>query len=258
MRRAAARRAAGTAARCDARRASSSSPATAPRRCSKRCRSRRCGRARLVALLGANGAGKSTRCARWPACCARSAARSCSTTSAIEQLAAHRIVARGLVLVPEGRQVFPELSVLRQPPARRLRAPATSITRPRSKRCSTRFPRLRERLRQRAGLLSGGEQQMLAIARGLMAQAAHPAARRAVARPGAGDDRRTVRRARRTARRRRHHPAGRPDGGAGARRSPTAATCSSPGRIVRDDRAAALAHDPALEAAYLGGAEAAQ
>jgi ABC-type branched-subunit amino acid transport system ATPase component len=77
-------------------------------------------------------------------------------------------VPRGLVLVPEGRQVFPELSVLHNLELgafRRTDDPAADV-----EAMLERFPRLRERLHQRAGLLSGGEQQMLAIARGLMAR----------------------------------------------------------------------------------------
>ena len=103
------------------------------------------------------------------ACCGPSPARSCSTTRAIEQLAAHRIAASGVALVPEGRQVFPELSV-------RDNIMLGAHTRSDVDREAEleallkRFPRLRERLSSRAGLLSGGEQQMLAIARGLMAK----------------------------------------------------------------------------------------
>ncbi len=77
-------------------------------------------------------------------------------------------MARGLVLVPEGRQVFPELSVRDN-----IRLGAFLDGRDidaRTEAMLVRFPRLRERLHQRAGLLSGGEQQMLAIARGLMSQ----------------------------------------------------------------------------------------
>ena len=123
----------------------------------------------MIALLGANGAGKST--------LMRSL---CGLHRPLQQggihldgqdlalLRAEQIVARGLVLVPEGRQVFPELSVLDN-----LRLGA--FTRPagreaRVERMLQRFPRLRERLHQRAGLLSGGEQQMLAIGRALMAE----------------------------------------------------------------------------------------
>src|SRR5690606_28972879 len=77
--------------------------------------------------------------------------------------AAEDIVGLGLVLVPEGRQVFPELSVLDN-----IRLGAFLDPTDREARVETmlqRFPRLRERLHQRAGLLSGGEQQMLAVAR---------------------------------------------------------------------------------------------
>src|ERR1043165_9069338 len=84
-------------------------------------------------------------------------------------MATHRIARAGMVLVPEGRQVFPELSVadnlLLGAFARPSREAAADI-----ERLLARFPLLRARLRQRAGLLSGGEQQMLALARGLMAK----------------------------------------------------------------------------------------
>ena len=70
--------------------------------------------------------------------------------------------------MPEGRQVFPQLTV-----AENLRLGATrrsDFATPRSRPCSRRFPRLRPRLHTAAGLLSGGEQQMLAVARGLLAR----------------------------------------------------------------------------------------
>ncbi|MBC7608090.1 MAG: ATP-binding cassette domain-containing protein [Polaromonas sp.] len=81
---------------------------------------------------------------------------------------AEQIVACGLVLVPEGRHVFAELSV-------RDNIRLGAFLKPegvdaRMEQMLLRFPRLRERLHQRAGLLSGGEQQMLAVARGLMSQ----------------------------------------------------------------------------------------
>jgi ABC-type branched-subunit amino acid transport system ATPase component len=88
--------------------------------------------------------------------------------SEISSLPAHRIARAGVVLVPEGRQVFPELSVvdnlLLGAYARPAREAAGAI-----ERMLARFPLLRARRAQRAGLLSGGEQQMLALARGLMA-----------------------------------------------------------------------------------------
>jgi len=87
----------------------------------------------------------------------------------IMTLAAHRISRAGLVLVPEGRQVFPELTVLDN-----IRLGAYSH-RTFDVRCElepllVRFPALRQRLHSRAGVLSGGEQQMLALARGLVAR----------------------------------------------------------------------------------------
>jgi branched-chain amino acid transport system ATP-binding protein len=122
----------------------------------------------LVAILGANGAGKST-LMRAASGLLRPAQGTIRLDGAeMSGVPAHRAVRKGLVLVPEGRQVFAELSVIDN-----LRL--GGYTRPRAdlgaevERLLTRFPQLRERRHQRAGLLSGGEQQMLALARGLMA-----------------------------------------------------------------------------------------
>jgi ABC-type branched-subunit amino acid transport system ATPase component len=122
----------------------------------------------VVALLGANGAGKST-LMRVLAGLHRPVQGGIHLEGrALNDLGAEDVVKHGMVLVPEGRQVFPELSVLDNirlgaflyPQGRELQVEAMLL----------RFPRLRERLHQRAGLLSGGEQQMLAIARALMSQ----------------------------------------------------------------------------------------
>jgi len=125
-------------------------------------------RGELVALLGANGAGKST-LMRSLAGLHRPVKGGIHLDGAeLTGLPAEQIVARGLVLVPEGRQVFPELSVRDN-----IRLGAFLDSRDIDARLESmlqRFPRLRERLHQRAGLLSGGEQQMLAIARGLMSK----------------------------------------------------------------------------------------
>jgi branched-chain amino acid transport system ATP-binding protein len=125
-------------------------------------------RGEVVAVLGANGAGKST--------LMRAIAglhRPVSGGIAFEgrELSgepAHRVVRQGVALVPEGRQVFPELSVLDNLALGAFSRRAWS--REEIDALLERFPRLRERLHQRAGLLSGGEQQMLALARGLMAK----------------------------------------------------------------------------------------
>ncbi len=123
-------------------------------------------RGEMVALLGANGAGKST-LMRALAGLHRPVQGGIHLGGTdLAQLPPERIVALGLALVPEGRQVFPELSVRDN-----LRLGAFLDPRgvdARMQEMLERFPRLRERLQQRAGLLSGGEQQMLAIARGLM------------------------------------------------------------------------------------------
>jgi ABC-type branched-subunit amino acid transport system ATPase component/ABC-type branched-subunit amino acid transport system permease subunit len=122
----------------------------------------------MVAVLGANGAGKSTLMRAISGLHRPVSGGIAFGRENIAALPAHRVVARGVVLVPEGRQVFPELSVLdnlRLGAYRRGSAGDARI-----EAMLARFPRLRERLQQRAGLLSGGEQQMLAIARGLMAQ----------------------------------------------------------------------------------------
>ncbi len=122
----------------------------------------------MVALLGANGAGKST-LMRTLAGLHRPAQGGMHLQGQeLQGLSADRIVARGLVLVPEGRQVFPDLSVLDNIRLGAFLHPADREAR--VQEMLTRFPRLRERQHQRAGLLSGGEQQMLAIARGLMSK----------------------------------------------------------------------------------------
>ena len=122
----------------------------------------------LVAVLGANGAGKSTLMRALSGLHRPIGGEVVFQNNPIKNLPAHRVVAAGVVLVPEGRQVFPELSVLDN-----IRLGAylrKNVAESEIEAMLDRFPRLRERLHQRAGLLSGGEQQMLAVARGLMAK----------------------------------------------------------------------------------------
>jgi ABC-type branched-subunit amino acid transport system ATPase component/ABC-type branched-subunit amino acid transport system permease subunit len=124
----------------------------------------------LVAVLGANGAGKSTLMRALSGLHRPVRGEIAFQTRNLANLPAHRVVAQGVVLVPEGRQVFPELSVLDNIRlGATLRKDAAGIDKDVDGMLE-RFPRLRERLHQRAGLLSGGEQQMLALARGLMAR----------------------------------------------------------------------------------------
>ena len=123
----------------------------------------------LVAVLGANGAGKSTLMRALSGLIRPVAGEIRFLDARIDQTGADAIARRGLVLVPEGRQVFPELSVIDNLQlgafARRSGDEAQRI-----EALLDRFPALRARRHQRAGLLSGGEQQMLAIGRGLMAR----------------------------------------------------------------------------------------
>ncbi len=119
-----------------------------------------------VAVLGANGAGKSTLMRALSGLKRPVDGEIEFLGQRIERLPANRIAGLGLVLVPEGRQVFPELSVLDNLRlggfARSAKNAGATI-----EDMFVRFPRLRERQHRRAGLLSGGEQQMLALARGL-------------------------------------------------------------------------------------------
>jgi branched-chain amino acid transport system ATP-binding protein len=123
----------------------------------------------IVAVLGANGAGKSTlnRTISGLARARRGAIRFDGVP--IEREHPSAIVARGLIQVPEGRRIFPNITVkenLDLGGYRRGRARRTENR----ERVFSIFPRLAERQSQRAGTLSGGEQQMLAIGRGLMAE----------------------------------------------------------------------------------------
>jgi ABC-type branched-subunit amino acid transport system ATPase component len=210
----------------------------------------------MVALLGANGAGKSTAMRAVTGLLRPVTGSIVLDDRPVEHLAAHRIAASGLALVPEGRQVFPELTV-------RDNIMLGAYTRSDVDRereveaLLQRFPRLRERLSSRAGLLSGGEQQMLAIARGLMAKPRILL----LDEPSLGlapsminelfdvlaelrDDGVTILLVDQMA--------------ALALTVADRGYVLESGRIMHDDTADALAHDPALEAAYLGRAEAAQ
>ena len=123
----------------------------------------------IVALLGANGAGKTTTLRTISGVIKPASGSVRFDGSEIGGRRANRVARLGINMSPEGRLIFNELSV-----AENLRAGAYCI-RSRAemernmKRALQLFPRLEERLRQRAGTLSGGEQQMLAISRALMA-----------------------------------------------------------------------------------------
>jgi branched-chain amino acid transport system ATP-binding protein len=124
----------------------------------------------MVALIGANGAGKSSTL-RAISGVQRVVADSVRYRGeAIGGLPSHQLVRRGLVMVPEGRGVFPQLSVEENlAMGAYIRADAAAIRADRD-RVYGLFPRLAERRAQTGGTLSGGEQQMLAIGRALMAR----------------------------------------------------------------------------------------
>jgi branched-chain amino acid transport system permease protein len=124
----------------------------------------------LVAILGANGAGKSSILQCLAGLHRASGGSILLDNENIEQASASSIAGQGLALVPEGRQVFPYLSVrdnlLLGGYSRREAFDAEAEI----EAILTRFPRLRDRIDSPAGLLSGGEQQMVAVGRGLMAK----------------------------------------------------------------------------------------
>lgn len=124
----------------------------------------------IATLVGANGAGKTTTLKTISGVVRATDGQIVFDGARIDNLPSHQIAARGIAHVPEGRRLFPLMSVRENlelgaisKEARRLRAESFA-------RVFALFPRLKERASQMAGTLSGGEQQMVAIARGLMAR----------------------------------------------------------------------------------------
>jgi branched-chain amino acid transport system ATP-binding protein len=122
----------------------------------------------IVTLLGANGAGKSSTLNALVGLAAKKAGRVIFAGKDISALPPEMIVRMGMTLTPEGRRIFPTLTVdehLLLGGAMHKRRGEIAVVREEMLSC---FPILRERLHQKAGSLSGGEQQMLAIARSMM------------------------------------------------------------------------------------------
>lgn len=124
---------------------------------------------RIVALIGANGAGKTTFMRTITGLHRAHTGKILFANYEIQKLTTPEIMRRGLALCPEGRRIFPNLTVRENlilggyySSERRLRRDLTEIYHL--------FPRLEERRQQRAGTLSGGEQQMLALGRALMSR----------------------------------------------------------------------------------------
>jgi len=124
----------------------------------------------IVTLIGANGAGKTTTLRAVSGMLKPSAGKIRYQNEEIAGLKPHKLVARGLCHAPEGRGIFPNLSVTENLRLGAfLRRDSAGIAQDEERGFSL-FPRLKERRSQSAGTLSGGEQQMLAIARALMAK----------------------------------------------------------------------------------------
>jgi len=123
----------------------------------------------IVTVVGANGAGKSTTLKNISRLVKPNSGSITFKGTDLSRLEPHQVVEEGIVQVPEGRKIFPEMSVREN---LRMGSYIDSARKNREEnieRVFTLFPRLREREKQLGGTMSGGEQQMLAIGRGLMA-----------------------------------------------------------------------------------------
>jgi len=128
------------------------------------------GRGEIVTLIGANGAGKTTMLNTIIGLLRPRQGRIFLEGEPIEGLLPDQIVRRGIAQSPEGRRIFPRMTVQENLELGAFTRTDTREIHRDMEWAFTLFPRLRERLRQKAGTLSGGEQQMLAIGRALMAR----------------------------------------------------------------------------------------
>jgi branched-chain amino acid transport system ATP-binding protein len=123
-----------------------------------------------LSVVGANGAGKTTMLRAISGLMRPRVGQILLDGERLDSLPSHAIVGRGVVQVPEGRKIFPSLTVLENLELGSYVAAAKAQRREGLEHVFTLFPRLKERERQAAGTMSGGEQQMLAIGRALMAR----------------------------------------------------------------------------------------
>ena len=126
------------------------------------------GKGEIVTVVGANGSGKSTLLNAIVGLLPRVSGRVIYENDDLRQMATFRIVKRGISLVPERRQLFGSMSVMENLLLGAYGVPDQALIRRRTEEQFARFPILNERRFQLAQMLSGGQQQMLAIARGLM------------------------------------------------------------------------------------------
>ncbi len=123
----------------------------------------------IVTVVGSNGAGKSTTLKNISRLVSYSSGAISFNGIDLAKLDTHDVVELGIVQVPEGRRIFPELSVLENLRMGSYIKNARKYREANMERVFALFPRLKERAKQLGGTMSGGEQQMLAIGRGLMA-----------------------------------------------------------------------------------------
>lgn len=124
----------------------------------------------IVALIGANGAGKTTTLNTLSGILRARQGKIYFQGEDITMIPAEEIVRKGIIHVPEGRKIFATLSVMENLEIGAYALKDKALIAKNVEKVFSRFPRLKERQNQLGGTLSGGEQQMLAIARGLMAQ----------------------------------------------------------------------------------------
>ena len=122
----------------------------------------------ITCLLGSNGSGKTTLVRSILGLTPPRAGRIVFDGTEITRLPTHRIIAAGIACIPEGRKVFPKLSVDENLRVGAYQETSAAVTRSRMQEIFGIFPRLAERRSQLAGTMSGGEQAMVSIGRGLM------------------------------------------------------------------------------------------
>jgi len=126
------------------------------------------GEGEIATLIGANGAGKTTTLKAVSGVVVATDGEILFRQERIDRLPSHQIAARGIAHVPEGRRLFPMMTVRENLELGAIRKDARDTRSKSFERIYNLFPKLMERENQMAGTLSGGEQQMVAIARGLM------------------------------------------------------------------------------------------
>lgn len=125
---------------------------------------------KITCILGANGAGKSTLIRSILGLTPPRAGQVLWDRADLAGEKTHRIIARGIACIPEGRKVFPRMSVEENLVLGAYLEKGSALVRARIERVYETFPRLKERAHQLAGTMSGGEQAMVSIGRGLMAE----------------------------------------------------------------------------------------